>query len=118
MERNIQERSFVLARRICSLARDDDYRVTVRRTVIRQLVRSATSVGANLEEAPGAQTKAGFVAKLSVARKECREMNFWLRLGQSLGVVPGSDLEAVRQQAMEVSRIVAAVTRTAKRSDN
>lgn len=46
----------------------------------KQLLRSATSIGANVEEAQTAQSKADFVAKMSIASKEARETNYWLRL--------------------------------------
>ena len=45
-----------------------------------QLLRSGTSVGANIEEGQAAQSKADFVSKYSIARKEARETNYWLRL--------------------------------------
>jgi four helix bundle protein len=45
-----------------------------------QFLSAATSVGANYEEAAAGQTKADFIARLAVARKECRESLFWLRL--------------------------------------
>jgi len=46
----------------------------------KQLLRSATSIGANVEEAQAAQSKADFVAKVSITSKEARETNYWLRL--------------------------------------
>ena len=48
--------------------------------VSKQLIRSATSVGANVEEAIGAQSKKDFIHKMSIARKEARETKYWLRL--------------------------------------
>ncbi|SCY01071.1 four helix bundle protein [Flavobacterium caeni] len=46
----------------------------------RQLLRSATSIGANVEEAIAAQSKRDFVNKMSIASKEARETKYWLRL--------------------------------------
>jgi len=46
----------------------------------KQLLRSATSIGANVEEANAAQTKRDFIAKMSIASKEARESKYWLRL--------------------------------------
>ena len=46
----------------------------------KQLLRSATSIGANVEEANAAQTKKDFIAKMSIASKEARESKYWLRL--------------------------------------
>jgi four helix bundle protein len=46
----------------------------------KQLLRSATSIAANVEEATAAQTKRDFIAKMSIASKEARETRYWLRL--------------------------------------
>jgi four helix bundle protein len=48
--------------------------------ISKQLLRSATSIGANVEEANAAQTKKNFVSKMSIASKEARETKYWLRL--------------------------------------
>ena len=45
-----------------------------------QLIRSATSIGANVEEAQAAQSKRDFISKMSIAAKEARETRYWLRL--------------------------------------
>ena len=116
MPRDIQERAFALALRVVTLERDDSFRVTVRRVIVEQLVRAATSIGANLEEATGAQSKADFIARVGIARKEAREVQFWLRLGQQAGVVQAADWTGLLQEAEEVSRVVSAIARSAKRS--
>ncbi|MEI7472984.1 MAG: four helix bundle protein [Chitinophagaceae bacterium] len=46
----------------------------------KQLVRSATSIGANIEEAIAGQSKRDFISKMSIASKEVRETRYWLRL--------------------------------------
>lgn len=48
--------------------------------ISKQLLRSATSIGANVEEANAAQSKKEFIAKMSIASKEARETRYWLRL--------------------------------------
>ena len=48
--------------------------------ISKQLMRSATSIGANIEEAIAAQSRRDFVSKLSIAAKEARETKYWLRL--------------------------------------
>ncbi len=116
MARDIQERAFKLALRVVMLERDDVFRAIVRRVIVEQLVRAVTSVGSNLEEATGAQSKADFIAKVGIARKEAREVQFWLRLGREAGVIHASDWTDLLQEAEEVSRVVAAIARSAKRS--
>lgn len=118
MPHDIQLRTFRLALRIATLGRDDEYRRVVRQTVVRQLVRAAFSVGANTEEASGAHTKPDFIAKMAIARKESREVLFWLRLAQELDIVAGVDWEGLSQEALEVSKVVATITRNAQRSTN
>lgn len=49
----------------------------------KQLLRSATSIGANVEEASAGQTKKDFIAKMCIASKEARETRYWLRLLQA-----------------------------------
>ncbi len=116
MPRDIQQRAFSLAVEVCGLERDDAYRGIVRRVLVAQLVRAVTSVGANLEEATGALSKADFIAKVGVARKEARETQYWLRLGQATGVIQAHDWPSLLKEAEEVSRVVAAIVRSAKRS--
>ncbi len=48
--------------------------------ISRQLLRSGTSIGANVEEANAGQTKKDFIAKMSISSKEARETKYWLRL--------------------------------------
>lgn len=48
--------------------------------ILRQLLRSATSIGANVNEASAGQTKRDFVMKMAIASKEARETSYWLRL--------------------------------------
>ena len=48
--------------------------------ISKQLLRSATSIGANAEEGSAAQTKKDFITKMSIASKEARESRYWLRL--------------------------------------
>src|SRR4051812_27916283 len=61
----------------------DLYKELIRRNeyvLSKQLLRSATSIGANVEEANAAQTKRDFITKMSIASKEARETRYWLRL--------------------------------------
>jgi four helix bundle protein len=76
------------------------------RVLMSQIVRSGTSVGANLEEAQAAQSRADFVAKMSIALKEARETSFRLRI-LSAAAVPNSLPPAeLLQEADELCRIL------------
>jgi four helix bundle protein len=74
----IRDQTYQFALASIAVARN----LTERREYVlsRQLLRSATSIGANVEEAVSAQSTRDFRAKLSIARKEARESHYWLRL--------------------------------------
>src|SRR4026208_2613634 len=63
------------------------------RHIASQLMRCGTSIGANAEEAQEGQSKADFIAKLSVSRKEARESSYWLRLGVKNEIVTAKEVE-------------------------
>jgi len=57
-------------------------------SIINQLERSSTSIGANIREAKYAHSKADFVSKLQIALKECYETEYWLELLQKAEILP------------------------------
>ena len=85
-----------------------------RETVLtNQLIRSGTSVGANIREAMYAHGKADFVAKLQIALKECSESEYWLELLLESGYYED---HAVLQHCTEVKRLLIASINTAKKN--
>jgi four helix bundle protein len=76
------------------------------RDMSRQLMRAATSIGANLEEADAGQSRADFVSKCTIALKEARESHYWLRLLETTGKLEGAGDSLVA----EADRIVAVLT--------
>ena len=76
-----------------------------------QLVRSGTSVGANIREAFYAHGKADFIARLHIALKECAESEYWLELLLEGGY---TENKAVLDHCIEVKRILIASINTAK----
>lgn len=77
---DIQERTFLFAVQVVKFCRGLTDAHPVTRKLSWQLLDAATSVGANMEEADGGQSKKDFIAKTGIARKESRESVFWLRL--------------------------------------
>ena len=77
---DLKERSFEFAKRIIFFCQKLEQSPGVPRTISNQLLKSGTSVGANIEEAHGSQSKADFTAKMYISCKEARETNYWLRL--------------------------------------
>ncbi len=84
----IAERAFAFAVRVVKLSQALDETRGVSRTLANQLLRAGTSVGANLEEAKGGQSRADFVSKVSISLKEARETHYWLRLLIATGMIP------------------------------
>ena len=64
----------------------------------RQLLKSGTSIGANLHEATGAQSTSDFVSKLSIALKEAYETRYWLELLRDTGYIALSDHDLLRTE--------------------
>jgi four helix bundle protein len=82
----VQQKSYAFALMVLRLHRE-----LVRggeRVLSRQMLRSGTSVGANVEEAIAGQSRRDFVAKLAIARKEARECGYWLRLVRDSQTAP------------------------------
>lgn len=79
--------------------------------ISKQLFRSGTSVGANVEEALGGQSRKDFLAKLGIAYKEARETHYWLRLVKALELQDTSKLLADNE---EVLRILGSIQKTTK----
>lgn len=77
---DIQERTFEFSVQVVNASKRIWNANEVTRMMARQLVRSAMSVGANMEEADGGQTKPDFRTKVATARKEAKETVYWLRL--------------------------------------
>ncbi|MBM3128790.1 MAG: four helix bundle protein [Chloroflexi bacterium] len=71
-----------------------------------QVLRSATSIGANVEEALGAISKREFIQKMSIAVKEARETHYWLRLIRDAGILSADQLNPLIQEALEIKMIL------------
>jgi four helix bundle protein len=76
----IREKSFAFAVRIVKLCKYLEKNSDVAKSVVNQLLKAGTSVGANLEEAIAGESKADFTHKNLISLKEAREANYWLRL--------------------------------------
>lgn len=80
----------------------------------KQLLRSGTGIGANIEEAIGGQSRADFVSKISIAYKEARESSYWLRLLKDTGYLSENEFASIHSDAEELCRLLAAIQKTAK----
>jgi len=80
----------------------------------KQLLRSGTSIGANVHEAQAAQSKKDLISKMSIASKEVRETNYWLRLLDKAGYLSGFDKKS--DLFSEMSTVMNVLTKIVKTS--
>ena len=114
MKRDLCERTFGFSVRIVRLCQELEKKPGVARTLGRQLLRSGTSIGPNVEEAQGGQSRADFVSKYSIACKEARETHYWLRLIVATGIVPEDKLAPLIQEANELIAILTTIIKKTK----
>ena len=112
---DIRERTFTFALRLIKLCQTLDVASGVQRTLSKQLLRSGTSIGANVEEAHGSQSKADFTAKLSIACKEARETHYWLRLLTASELVPEKRIHNLTDEANQLIAILTAIVKKCRR---
>lgn len=105
----IGERAFAFAIRVVKLCQSLDERKGVPRVLANQLLRSGTSIGANLEESKGGQSQADYLAKVSIALKEARETRYWLRILVSCKIVPETQLAPLLDEANQITAILTAI---------
>ncbi len=110
-------RSFHFAVRIVKLCRVLDETPGASRTLAKQLLRSGTSVGSNIEEAHGSQSRADFHAKMCIATKEARETHYWLRVLTAAEILPLSRLADIADEANQLVAILTTIVKKTKRPD-
>ena len=110
----IQERTFEFAIHIVKLCQYLDEKPGVKRILSNQLLRSGTSVGANIEEAQAGQSRADFLSKMSIACKEARETLYWLKLLEKAKLISGDRLQNLKQEADEIVRILTSIVKSTK----
>ena len=86
----------------------------VERELLIQLLRSGTSIGANIEEAIGAQSKSDFIHKLSISYKESRETSYWLRLLNDAAILDSKLSQSFLADIEELKKILASILKTSK----
>ena len=111
---DIKDRTFEFAVRIVELCKTLEATHGISRTLSNQLLRSGTSVGANVEEAHGSQSKKDFTAKMYIACKEARETNYWLRLLTRCDLVPPSRLSDLQDESNQLVAILTAIVKTSR----
>lgn len=111
----IQIKSYDFAIRIVKLYK---YFVLEKKEFVlsKQLLRSGTSIGANVEEAIGAQSRKDFFAKLTIAYKEARESHYWIRLLKDTDYLTVSESDSLLKDIEEILRIIGSIQKTVHNS--
>ena len=84
----------------------------------KQFLRSATSIGANIEEAIGAQSDADFKAKLGIAYKEARETKYWINLMNKTDFFTDSEAESLLNDIEELLKIIGSIQVSLKKRNS
>jgi four helix bundle protein len=107
----VQEKSFAFAIRIVSIYQflTEDRREFV---LSKQLLRSGTSIGANIEEAIGGQSDKDFYAKLTIAYKEARETHYWIRLLIATDYLTTEKGTSLLDDVEELLKIIGSIQKT------
>ena len=107
-----QKKSFLFAIEIVSL-----YKVLVDRkefVLSKQLLRSGTSIGANIRESEHAQSKADFINKLSISLKEANETEYWLDLLFETKFINLIEFENIKPKIIELLKLLTSIIKTSK----
>ncbi len=109
----IQDKSFAFAIRIVNAYK---YLKSEKQEFVlsKQMLRSGTSVGANVEEAIGAQSPADFLHKLSIAYKEARETLYWLKLLQATNYLSEEMSQSLLSDCTQICKIIGKIQTSLK----
>jgi four helix bundle protein len=112
----IKEKSFQFALRIIKIYK---YLTEEKKEYIlsKQLIRSGTSIGANIREAQNAQSKADFIHKLSISQKECDEVSYWLELLNQSEYLSESEFNPIYSEANELLKMLRSAIITSKKNN-
>lgn len=115
---DIAERTFDFSVRRVNLCKVLDEKAGVGGILYKQLLRSGTSIGANVEESQSAQSKADFISKLEISLKEAKETRYWLRILIATNIVEENKLLPLLGENEEIIRIIAAIVVKTKQNQS
>lgn len=111
---NINERTLKFGVRIIKLI-ENLPKNTSGYAIGNQLVRSGTGIGANIEEAQNASSRKEFIRGITIALKEARETQFWLRLIIESGMLPEKKMELIVEENREIIKILITIIKSSKK---
>ncbi len=110
----IREKSYAFAVQIIKLCKKLEE--TKEYVLAKQLLKAGTSIGANVEEALAGQSRADFISKMSIASKEARETNYWLRLLRDSEIISLDQVAGMLNESEELVNILTAIVKTTSRN--
>ena len=113
-KQDIQERTLSFAIRVVKLCQFLSEQDGVTKVLYKQLIRSGTSIGANVREAQSAQSDRDFLHKLEIALKEARETEYWLIILIEADLVSESRIKLLKQESEEIIKILVVITKKIK----
>ena len=113
-KQKIQDRTLSFAVRVVKLCKFLSELNGVTRVLYKQLIRSGTSIGANVREAQSAQSDRDFLHKLEIALKEARETEYWLIILVEADLVKEQRIKLLRQECEEIIKILVVITKKIK----
>ncbi|MBQ9426245.1 MAG: four helix bundle protein [Paludibacteraceae bacterium] len=115
----IVQKTFDFAVRSINLYKHLCYKATNKEFIIsKQLLRSGTSIGANIEEAIGGQSTADFISKLSIAYKEARESLYWIKLLYKTDYITDAEYKSLTADLDDIIKIIAKIKITTLKNTN
>ena len=113
MDRTAEEKSFAFAVRIVKLRK---HLIENKKEfdISKQLLRSGTSIGANLSESQQAESRPDFIHKLSIALKEASETNYWLRLLHATDYISEREFQSLIADCQELERMLTSIIKSSK----
>ena len=113
----LRDKSKELAKHIICLCRD--IKANMRESVLtNQLLRSGTSIGANIHESKYGHGTADFIAKMQIALKECYESEYWLELLNRTGYIPDEQYKSLQNTCGSIRRMLISSINTTKSNAN
>ena len=110
----VLEKSFNFSVRILNLYRFLLKQDRLLEPILKQILRSGTSIGANITEAQNAPSTKDFINKLNISLKEARETEYWLNLIKACNIIDEKSFKSLQADCKELIKLLISIIKTAK----